>query len=211
MALPPTIPTSFVPHAAGAAPQKFRSDFGGAFGFFAYGVLGIVFLLALGVFFYGRLLAADRAGKDAALAKAESAIDPVTVEGFVRLRNRLDQSGTLLKKHVAVSNFFGALETLLPGSVRFSSLHIVLDATGTAKIEASGVAKSFNALAAASTAFATDGRIKDAIFSKISINKDNSVNFGLSASLDPNLIAFSPNAVPQNTSAPVAPAATTTP
>ncbi len=209
MALPPTIPTSFVPHAAGAAPQKFRADFGGAFGFFAYGALGIVFLLALGVFFYGRLLVADRAAKDTALAKAEAAIDPVTVEGFVRLRNRLDQSGTLLKKHVAISNFFGALETLLPGSVRFTSLHLVLDTTGTAKIEAAGVAKSFNALAAASTAFATDGRIKDAIFSKISINKDNSVNFGLSAALDPKLIAFSPNTdVP---SAPVTPAATTAP
>lgn len=211
MALPPTIPTSFVPHAAGAAPQKFRSDFGGAFGFFAYGVLGIVFLLALGVFSYDRLLVADRAAKDTALAKAVDSIDQPTVESFVRLRNRLNQSETLLKKHVAFSNFFGVLETLLPGSVRFSTLHIALDSTGVAKIDAAGTAKSFNALASASTAFAADGRIKDAIFSKISINKDNSVNFGLTASLDPKLMAFSPNAALSGASVPAAPAATTTP
>ncbi|MBU6388693.1 hypothetical protein KGQ72_02390 [Patescibacteria group bacterium] len=217
MALPPTIPTSFVPHASGAPAQRFRSDLTGAFGFFAYGVLGVVFILALGVFFYGRILAAEQSSKDATLAKAEAAIDPSTVENFVRLRNRLNQSETLLKKHVAFSNFFTSLETLLPANVRFSTLHISLDPTGISKIDGTGVAKNFNALAAASIAFAGDGRIKDAIFSKISIAKDNSVSFGLSATLDPKLISFSPNvsapsapSTPSVPSAPNPPAASTT-
>ena len=39
-------------------------------------------------------------------------------------------------------------------------------------MEGAGVARSFNALAAASAAFAADGRIKDAIFSNININRD---------------------------------------
>ena len=56
----------------------------------------------------------------------------------------------------------------------------------------SGTAKSFNALAVISTTFATDNRIKEAIFSNIVVNKDNSVSFALSASLDPKLVAFSP-------------------
>ena len=75
MDLPPTIPTSFVPQSAAAAARRFRSDFTGAFGYFAYGVLGIVFLLALGVFAYGRILANQQASEDATLAKAEAAID----------------------------------------------------------------------------------------------------------------------------------------
>jgi Tfp pilus assembly protein PilN len=192
MALPPTIPTSFVPHSSGA-PQRFRSDFTNAFGFLAYIILGVTFLVALGVFLYGRVLSANLVAKDAALAKATASIDQATVEGFVRLRNRLNQGGVLLNKHVAFSNFFATLENLLPASVRFTTLHLSLDASGVAKIEGAGVAKSFNALAALSSAFAADGRIKDAIFSKISINKDNSVSFGLSASLDPKLTAFSPS------------------
>ena len=59
-------------------------------------------------------------------------------------------------------------------------------------MEGTGVAKSFNALAAASAAFAADGRIKDAIFSNININRDSSVSFALAATLDPKIIAFSP-------------------
>jgi hypothetical protein len=200
MALPPTIPTSFVPRSLGVAKQRFRSDFTGAFDFLGYGVFGIVFVLALGVFLYGRILAAEQTSKDNTLTAAEQAIDRTTVEGFVHLRNRLNFSVILLKKHVAFSNFFTLLETTLPTNVRFSTLHAALDSSGMPKIEGSGIAKSFNALAAVSTAFANDGRIKDAIFSKISINKDNSVSFDLSATLDPGLVGFSSSTAAPNTS-----------
>lgn len=192
MALPPTIPTSFVPHGASAAPHRFRGDLLGAFGLFAYAVLGIVFVLALGVFFYGRILAGSRAAKDAALAKAQAAIDPITVETFVRLRDRLISGETLLEKHVAFSSFFALLEKLLPGSVRFTTLNLSMNDAGVSRVEGSGVAKSFNALAAASNAFATDGRIRDAVFSSIRVNRDSSVSFTLSATLDPKIVAFSP-------------------
>ena len=194
MALPPSIPTSFVPHSSGSARERFRPDFGSAFGFFAYLVLIAVFLSALGVFFYGRILIANKSAKDATLAKAEAAIDPATAEEFVRLRDRLSFGKTLFEKHVAFSSFFASLGTLLPANVRFSLLHISLDTSGVSKVEGSGIAKNFNALAAVSTAFAADGRIKDAIFSKISVNRDNSVSFQLSATIDPKLTAFAPDA-----------------
>ena len=134
MALPPTIPTSFVPHAAAATARRFRSDFSGAFGFFAYGVLGIVFVLALGVFLYGRLLASSKAAKDAALASAQAALDPATVQNFVQLRNRLTASQSLLSEHTAFSGFFSALEKLLPESVRFTALHLSRSDAGVVKV-----------------------------------------------------------------------------
>ncbi len=190
MALLPTIPTSFVPHSA-TAPRRFRSDLTGAFGFLAYAILGVVFLLALGVFFYGRILAADKASKDEKISAAVATIDLKTVENFVRLRDRLTSGEALLAGHTAFSGFFSSLEKILPTTVRFTELHLSLDVAGAPKVEGSGVAKSFNALAAASTAFAADGRIKDAIFSNITINKDSSVSFALTATLDPEIIAFS--------------------
>lgn len=205
MDLPPTIPTSFVPHAASATARRFRSDFTGAFGFFAYGVLALVFVLALGVFFYGRILAGSKASKDAALATAQAEIDPATVESFVRLRNRLSSGASLLAAHPAFSGFFSTLEKLLPGSVRFTTLHLSRSEMGIAKVESAGVAKSFNALAAASNALATDGRIKDAIFSNIRVNLDGSVSFTLSAALDQKLIAFTPAAASASVPAPTAP------
>lgn len=196
MALPPTIPTSFVPHAASAPARRFRSDFTGAFGYLAYGILGLVFVLAIGVFFYNRILASSEASKHAALVSAQNNIDPATVENFVRLRDRLTSSASLLARHVSFSSFFSALEKILPASARFTTLHYALNDSGISKIEGAGVAKSFNALAATSNAFATDGRVKDAIFSNISVNRDGSVTFALSATLDPKLVVFNPSDMP---------------
>ena len=193
MDLPPTIPTSFVPRSTfTSARRKFRSDFTDVFGLFAYAVLGIVFALALGIFFYGRILAGAQASKDAALAKAEKAIDPATVRGFVQLRDRLTAGQRMLGNHIALSNFFKLVETLLPANVRLSTLHLTLDTTKKVRLEGSGIAKSFNALAAVSNAFAADGRIKEAIFSNIVVNRDSSVSFTLSATLDSKIVAFSP-------------------
>ncbi len=190
MALPPTIPTSFIPHAASAAPRRFRSDLTGAFAYFAYGVLTIVVMLALGVFSYDRILAASQTAKDKEIKKAQENIDSATVEQFVRLRDRLSESETLLAGHPAFSGFFAALEKILPATVRFSTLRLSQGNAGTATVEGSGIAKSFNALAAASDVFAKDGRIKNAVFSDINVNKDSSVSFALSATLDPGLFAF---------------------
>ena len=193
MALPPTIPTSFVPRSAAATAQRFRADFPFTFGFLAYVILGVVSVLALAVFFYGRILSATQSAKDTALAKVEATIDHATVAGFVRLRNRLNSSTTLLDEHASFSHFFTLLGTLLPLNVRFTSLHLSLDTMGKAQLDGVGVAKSFNALAAVSTAFASDGRVKDAIFSNIVVDAgDNSVSFALTATLDQELVTFTP-------------------
>ena len=193
--LPPTIPTSFVPRPSDATSRRFTSDLSSAFGFFAYGILGGVFVLAIGVFFYGRILVNTQSAKNAELKEAEAKIELATVENFVRLRNRLEFGATLFANHSAFSSFFTLLETLIPSTVRFVSLHLALHDTTGVKLDGSGVAKSFNALAVASAAFATDGRIKDAVFSNIVVNsRDNSVSFALTATLDPKSIAFSPSA-----------------
>jgi len=192
MALPPSIPTSFVPQSASSAARRFKTDFTGVFGYFAYGVFVIVFVLAIGVFLYGRILASDRYNKDTALAKAEASIDSATVAGFIKLKDRLDSGATLLDNHIALTGFFKVLEELLPTNVRLASIHLSYEGSGKVKFDGSGIAKSFNTLAAASSVFAKDGRIKEAIFSGISINKDSSVSFSLTASIDPKIIAFTP-------------------
>jgi hypothetical protein len=208
MALLPTIPTSFVPRMPVSDRPHVNADFGTLLALFSYIILGAVVFMALGVFFYGRILAGTIVSKDAALAKAEAAIDPATVESFVKLRDRLTIGQTLLSNHLAPSEFFKAIEAVLPATVRFTELHLTVDTTGAAKVDGSGVAKSFNALSAASTAFATDPRIKDVIFSKMIINRaDGSVSFGFSATLDPKLIAFSPDV----NAGGLQPTATTTP
>ncbi len=194
MALLPNIPSSFVPHEKSIVRSKVsESGLGNIFGFLSYTVLGIVFVIAIGLFFYGRVLASDKVAKNTELAKVEASIDPATVNSFVHLRERLDSSRELLANHIALSGFLSTIQSLLPSTTRFSSLHILVSSSGDARVEGSGVAKSFNALAATSASFGADGRIKDAIFSKMAVHNNNSVSFGFSATLNPKIIMFSPS------------------
>jgi hypothetical protein len=190
MALPPTIPTSFVPHSSANAPRRYRFDFIGAFSFLAYGIFLLTIALAVGVFLYAGVLAAQLKSKDIQLAKERDKINTTLAHSFIRLDNRLIAGQKLLDDHIALSNFFRTLGTALPNTVRFSALQ--LNATDAKKIivSGSGVAKNFNALASASVSFASGGDIKDAIFSRIVVNKDNSVSFALVATVDPKLISF---------------------
>ena len=208
MPLPSSIPTSFVPHPGGKQSRQYRSEIGSVLNLLAYVVLAVSVIAAIGVFAYGHLLAGEQAAKDAELKKAEANIDPSAVQNFIRLRDRLAASKTLLDNHVAISKFFTLLEEVLPSSTRFTNLHIVMDAKGSVSLQGSGVAQSFNALAAASNAFAKDGRIKDAIFSNISVASSGAVSFKLAATLDPELLAYTP---PSAAPAPTAPVSTTTP
>lgn len=193
MDLPPSIPTSFVPHPASAAPRSSSTIVPDVLGFLAYFIFVVVFASAIGIFFYGRVLSAEQKSKDTQLQNKVATIDMTTVDNFVRLQDRLASSKTLLANHIALSNFFSLLETVMPTTVRFTALHLSINNDGTIMVDGSGVAKSFNSLAFASTAFSKDSRIKDAIFSNIAVNaKDGSVSFALSATLDPKTVAFSP-------------------
>jgi Fe-S-cluster formation regulator IscX/YfhJ len=197
MALLPTVPTSFVPHIASAERRNARPDIGSAFGFLAYMLLVIALVLSAGVFFYSRIRIATEIAKQRDLATAQSKIDPATVESFVQLRNRITSSKTLLDNHVAFSAFFSTLESILPQTVRFKSLRIAIDASNVARVQGSGISKNFNALSVASAAFASDGRIKEVIFSKMIVNHDKSISFQFSASLDPKIVTYDPNLVIQ--------------
>ena len=203
MAVPPTVPTSFVPRPQNAAPLS-RIDLGGAFAFVCYGALLLTVVVALLVFAYDRILAADLAAKDQELTIAVSKIDVATVNSFVRLRDRLALSKQILNSHMAFSTFFNFLEKLTLTNVRFSSLDARF-ADGKTNITLSGTAKSFNALAAESVAIAGDGRIHDALFSGVKIAPLGGVTFSLMGTLDPKLTLFAPTGA-----LPVTPPATST-
>ena len=189
MALPPTIPTSFVPRPPTASVRR-RSNFTGAFAFLGYGVLAVVIALSIGAFIYSQILSTEQKRKDQALAKQVAAIDPQTVTKFIHLRDRLSRGLNLLNKHVALSGFWDTLIAISPSNIRFKTIHLSQDDAGFVTVSATGVAKSFNTLAATSDAFAKDGRIKDAIFSGIRV-EGNAVTFSLTATVDPSLVAFS--------------------
>lgn len=154
-------------------------------------LVGAVLIIAGAEFAYSRFLHSEADQKAAALQAAQASVSQDTVQGFLRLKNRLTASQTILNNHVVMSQFFTDLEALTLNVVRFTALNITVNPDHTADIKMSGVAKDFNALAAQSAAFATDKRIKQAIFSGINADKTG-VTFSVSAKLDPSLITLPP-------------------
>lgn len=222
MALPPTIPTSFVPKQPVAPAGRRQKRGTNILMLVGMGLALISIVLALGVFGFELYLKSARATKAAELARAQESVNIDTVEEFIRLKNRLSAVETLLDEHVELSEFFEVLEVRTLQAVRFSSLSISVNDDRSAEIEMEGVARTFNALAAQSTQFAAEKRIKRAIFSDIAVNQNGTVAFSLTATLDPRLITSADvlpgisepqvplPAAPGPSTAPVAPPATTT-
>lgn len=178
-------------------------------------IAGVAILATAGTYAYDRFLKHELESRAAELAEAQRSVNQDQVEDFVRLRDRLSYGMNLLNSHVALSQAFDMLESETLTNVKFKTLKIGVANDRTARLEIDGTARNFNALAAQSNAFAADKRIKSAIFSGITVNKDTTVNFALTADLDTKLIVSqnttAPALAPQANPAPVSlPAASTT-
>lgn len=219
MALPPTIPTSFVPKQPVATSARRQQSGTNLFLIIAGVIAGISILAAAGVFGYELYLKNARDQKSAELTEAQRAVNIDVVEGFIRLKNRLNTVEVLLDQHIMLSEFFDTLESRTLQTVRFSGLTVKVNEDRSAEIQMEGVARSFNALAAQSSAIAAEKRIKRAIFSDIAVNDNGTVGFTLTASVDSRLITSgevlpgisdTPSPAPAAPLQPALPAATST-
>lgn len=211
MAPSPTIPTSFVPKQPVKPGVRYSSNGGNPFMMIAVGLLVLSIAGAGAVFGYQYYLGNVRDSKKAEVEAVRQSINSQVVEDFIRTRDRFTSAQDLLNSHVAVSQFFDLLESLTLQSVRFDGLSFRLAEDRSAEIEMDGTARSFNALAAESSAFASEKRIKRAIFSGIAVDPaTRNVSFTLSAALEPSLLVISPASAPAPLAAP-APSASTTP
>jgi hypothetical protein len=153
-------------------------------------LLAVSLLGSAGVFVYERFLIATRNAKSEEVRDAESRVSNETVENFIRSRNRFSVAGTMLDNHVETSRFFGILEGVTLENVRFNTLVLDVLDDNSGKLEMTGVARTFNALAAQSRALAAEKNLKRAIFSDIAVAPNNTVSFSLTAELDPELLRF---------------------
>lgn len=189
MALSPSIPTSFVPKQP-VAPLREKKGGWNVF-WLAAAVLFLASVIgAGGVFAFKQYLVGVKDAKLAELQAADEKIRASTVTEFVRLRDRFDAAHGILENHIMFSHFLEVLEARTIQNVRFSSLKFNLLPDGTYEIGMEGVARTFNALAAQSSLFNEEQYFKRAIFSDIAVNANNTVNFTLSALLDPALLAM---------------------
>ncbi len=176
----------------------------------ALAVAGITVAAAAGTFAYHKFLLHTLAGKQAALAEAQSQINEDTIDEFLDLRDRLTNGKDLLANHIVLSQFFTVLEGITLQNVRFTSLSLIVAGDRTAQLEMEGTARNFNALAAQSSAFASEKRIRRAIFSDINL-QEGTVSFSLTADVDPRLVIEDPAGTSASSAAIVPTASSTLP
>ncbi len=184
----------------------------------SFGILFVTAAAAGGVLAYKLYLEGIAKQKANQIAIAEQRVDQATVAEFIRLRDRFSSAKTIINQHVGLSQFFDTLETLTLQGVKYSRLQIYVKDDRRADVVLTGTARTFNTLAAQSASFATDKRIKRAIFSGIGNDETaNNIRFEMRAELDPALVIVNTpsqtattDTVP-TTSAPVPQATTTTP
>lgn len=165
-------------------------------------ILGVSVVTAGAVFGYEKYLGSVIDVKTAALDKARSEINRQQVEDFIRLKQRFDSGKILLDNHVTASRFFTLLETSTLQNVKYDDLKLSLDEGGAASVSLSGVARSFNTLAAQSQEIANNRNFKRSIFSDIRINTNGTVGFTLTADIDEDLMRMQ---VPAAAEAPAEP------
>lgn len=212
MAISPGIPTSFVPKQPVETRRPVHSGTN-LFLIIGLALAGVSVLAAAATFGYSFYLERSLEAKAAELAQAEASVNEETIEDFVRLRDRLASGGDLLSNQVVMSQFMDTLEELTLQNVRFNSMQIIVANDRTATIEAEGTARTFNALAAQSNAFAEVRGIKRAIFSDIALSESRLVTFTLTADIDRALVTAgdsAPAAVIDPLTLPPAPAAVST-
>lgn len=211
MALPPTIPTSFVPKQPVAPQARRPRPQAGVMYYAALFILGVMVVGAGLTFAYSLYLNNVRDSRQARLHTAEQNINNDTVTDFIQLRNRIQTANVVLNQKIRVSQFFDALESVTLQNVRFKTLSFSVGNDRSAKITMSGSARSFNALAVESSAFAHNDNFKRSIFSGIAADKNGVVSFTLNAELAPKLLMDSVKTAAAATSVPAANIATSTP
>lgn len=162
---------------------------------------GLLFLLAL-LFFIASLVAAGAsftyekflnksiADQSSSLKNAEGAFNPSTIEDLIRMDARINESKTLLEKHVAPSALFDFLADSTLERVQFTKFEYALQGDGTGKITLSGVADTFSTVALQSDEFGKSKVLSGVIFSEITVGQNGKVTFGVNAIAEPSLLQY---------------------
>lgn len=145
--------------------------------------------LAVGVFFYGKLMQAESTSKAQQLQRAQAAFEPSLIQQITRLDDRMHVGDTLLSKHIAPTAFFAALGAATLETVSFKSLDYEEGDSQHITVKMQGVAQSVNSIALQANYFSKNGVITNPIFSNIARQADG-VHFDLVANVNPIAVNF---------------------
>jgi len=145
------------------------------------------------VFGYGLLLQNQLTQKDSMLKTAEGAFEPGTIQDLVRLDARMNQSRTLISKHVSPSALFAFLSSITLERVQLIFFDYTLQPDGSGALTLAGVADTFSSVALQSDQFGASKLLRDVVFSGVNATEGGKIGFSVGTTIDSSYILYSRN------------------
>jgi len=186
----PRLQSSFIPKKPiMTAPRTYRAPLN-IFSIISISLFVLAILGSGGVFLYQNYLNNQIAAASSSLHTEQDEFDQSTIEQLARLDSRLTVAQSLLQKHVALSNFFSALEDVTLPTARFSDFAFSVGAQNALTVSMNGEAESFTSVALQSDALIGDTYFKNVMVSNFSVEQSGAVSFTVTMTLDPSLVAY---------------------
>lgn len=189
--------TSFIPKQP---VTETRSRGSGANFFFL--ISFIIFMVSVAIagaaFLYHQLVDNNIAKGNAQLELNENAFDQTTIQELTRLNDRITAAQSLLKQHIAFSNFFGALERATLENVVFRNFSYAYGGSDKVGISMQGLAgrgpvSSYETVALQAKAF-TDPALRNVfrspLLTDVALDTEGNASFTFTSTIDPLLISF---------------------
>ncbi|MBI1975447.1 MAG: hypothetical protein HYS59_00405 [Candidatus Vogelbacteria bacterium] len=127
------------------------------------------------------------------LQRARDAFDPNLLFELDRVDRKVEAGKLVLADHVTLLPLFAVLDQSTLKAVRFNSFTYAQQGNADARIDLSGHASSFATVALQSDAFVETKRLRNVVFSDLTVTPTGSVNFRMSATVDPALLSYKRN------------------
>ncbi len=185
---------SFIPKKplsqVGAKPQRGTINL---FSIIATVVFVTVVIIAGGIWGFKMYEDSLLAKKQDELRVTLSTFQQSLADDLTRLDARLSSASGLISQHLYIPDFFAALGNATLKNVRFTSFSFSAAPGQMPTVTMSGQAQSYTAILLQGQEFQKPENmkyIKNAVISGPSLNPDGSVTFGLTASINPQLLRY---------------------
>lgn len=184
--------TSFIPKKpitnSGVSVVRQPTDF--------FTILTVIILIVTGVisgglYFYKGYLKTQITGLSDSIQKSHDSFEKETIDELSLFDKRSSAVKKILGNHIVLSPMFNLLGNLTIPSIQYTKFD-QKNTDKTFSVSVSGIASDYKSIALQADVFnSAKGRFfKNVIFSNLTKNKDNFVQFDLSFDVDPSLLSY---------------------
>ncbi|MBP6884627.1 MAG: hypothetical protein KBC17_02265 [Candidatus Pacebacteria bacterium] len=185
--------TSFIPKKPLAEERIPVQGHTSIFSFFAVVIFVATLASAGGTYFYRANLQKSINSMQESLSAARNQFEPALLEQLKTTDRRLNNSRMLLSNHIAVTPIFRALEGHTLKTVQYTKFTFTTPDTpgGLVKVEMTGRARDYTAIALQSDNLSMNKNIKDPLFSSLVLEeRTGTVTFDLVFNVEPDFVRF---------------------